>query len=247
MSSVSQWRRAYSRRVLVLVGLGSLGGFAGLGTSGLAGATSTNGIASKPGSQIVQTALKNTAAVRSVSFDLTGTSHGEPITVEGTAGQRAGAATITLGEGTINVALVHKTVYFKGDQSFYQQQGASNAKAAQLAGQWVSAPSSDSQFNEFDQFLLAKSLFIQAGQGVTGTGIRYTKLGNATIDGTSTIKVSVDGPKKTNDDGIVYVSTTGTPYLIRARQTGAQGDAVTLSNFNEPVNVEIPRGVVAVS
>ena len=127
-----------------------------------------------------------------MSFDLTGTSHGEPITVEGTAGSASGAATITLGEGTINVALVHKTVYFKADQSFYQQQGASAAKAAQLAGQWISAPTSDSEFNEFDQFLLAKSLFLQAGQGVTGTGTKYAKAGSATINGTPTIKISVN-------------------------------------------------------
>jgi len=243
----SQLRSKCPIRALSLVGLGALGGLGVLGTSGLAGAASTNGIASKPAKQIVQTALKNTAALRSVAFVLSGTSHGQPITIEGTAGKASGAATITLGSATISVALVNKTVYFKGDQSFYQQQGASAAKAAQLAGQWVSAPTSDSQFSQFDQFLLAKSLFIQAAQGVTGTGIQYAKLGNATINGTPTIKVSVDDPKKTSGSGIVYVATTGSPYLIRAGQAGAQGDTVTLSNFNEPINVEIPQGAISVS
>ncbi len=234
-------------RALFLVGLAGVGGFTVLGTSGIAGAASRNGITAKPTSQIVQTALNKTTSVRSVAFVLSGTTHGQPINIEGTAGKTAGAATIMLGSGTIDVALVNNTVYFKGDESFYQEQGSSASEAAQLAGEWVSAPTSNSQFSQFDQFLLVKSLFIQAAQGSTGKGIQYTKLGNATINGTPTIKIAIRDPKKASNDGIAYVSTTGTPYLIRVAQSGSQGDTLTFSDFNEPINVEAPQGAIPAS
>ncbi|MBT2456072.1 hypothetical protein [Streptomyces sp. ISL-86] len=145
-------------------------------------------------------------------------------------------------QGSFEVIRNADYVYIKADEAFYRTQvndlpkDQADAAVAMLAGHWVKSKAAgedskelsalcdlDELTKEFDDSSGAKK-----GKVVKEGGQDALTLTTSTTDGTEEL----------------YVATHGTPYLLRAVETGKEPSDISFSGFNEPVKAEAPTGDV---
>jgi hypothetical protein len=234
----------HSRRIsLLALAVGALA--ASLAPGALAGA-SGNGVANQSPVQIVNAAVH--ASLSANSFTVTGSI--------GQGAQRVGLnlslsatkvaqGSITAMGQTINLIQIGNTIYFKASTSFWTQNGG--ATAAQLfANKWVSGPASSSDFSSFSQFLDPHQLANQFFQAPTGTDFHKGK--TSTVNGQKVIAIT-GTDKSGGGKGVLYVATTGKPYVVKVTVKGGSSGSgsVSFSNYNKPVHASAPKNSLNLS
>jgi len=208
-----------------------------VGASTVAGASTISKAQS-----LLNSALAHTRAASSVTVSGVGSSSGESVKINVTAGKNAAYGVLTYGGQATTLRRVGTKVYAKGTKGFLEQQGASASQAAVEANKWFQIPSSETtNYQSLQQFLVVKQLL----NGLIPSSVKGTITGvkNSTLNGQA---VEIISGTFSGQKGSLYVNTHGTPYLLRVFQntTSAGGGTITLSNFNKPVHTTAPKGAV---
>lgn len=161
------------------------------------------------------------------------------------------------GSASASMIVIDESNYINANAAFWKQEADAAEQAAQLAGRWFKAPSSvgGDLEKEFDPAHLSRCLV--RGHGTLARG------GTATVDGRRTVVIVDKGDRPGTNPGKLFVATTGDPLPLRMLATGRErpggrkdpecdsddspttpGDQVTLSRYDEPVDIEEPPAAV---
>jgi hypothetical protein len=164
---------------------------------------------------------------------------------------------LTTKEGTAEILLADKTVFFRADRDYWQSQNVPDQALSLLVDKWVKAPSNQEVGAE--EFL-ALSDPAKIGKCLIGDD-SGTLAGpeKGEVDGTPVDIVIGKGDKPGTSPGRLSVAAEGDPLPLRFEQTGPQkpggtpdaecgddGDSDTqssdirLSKFDEPVDIKAP-------
>jgi hypothetical protein len=217
------------------------------------GSTGTNGVATKPVDQIIQTAKTTVddASTVHVTGDLgQGAQH---ITLDLRLARGKGASgTIVIGNQTLELLRVGQDVYLKGDAQFYKSivgslstpapgsptptTAASPPAGAQggitiqaMQGQYLHIGPSDPSYQVFASITDPASLVDQI---LAGTG-SLSKDGQQSIRGSKTLILSGSTPSTK-----VYVGIDGPAYLLRVIPAG--GGTLDFLDYGSPITLQAP-------
>ena len=143
-------------------------------------------------------------------------------------GSKASDAKVNMGTGAVEVVWVGGSYYLKADAATWKTLG--NAKAsALLAGKY--AKITDTMATGYKSFT-DMSEFFTGTLKPTGT---VSKGDVSTVDGQRVIAL-VDG----SDGSLLYIALDGQPYPLKTSKSGADGGAVTFSDWNNSDTVATP-------
>ncbi|OMH31148.1 hypothetical protein BGP79_08735 [Tersicoccus sp. Bi-70] len=109
---------------------------------------------------------------------------------------------------TVEVRVVGKTAYLKGDRRYWEQDGA-GAKAATLAGRWVSGPTSTFDTQRTDMTMILDSAFAQQP---TLEDLKKGRVARTTLDGVPAFTLTgFDG----SDRNTLWIAASGDAYPLR--------------------------------
>lgn len=213
----------------------SLAGLAGCGGSS---SSNSNGVASKSAERIVEQSKAAAKGAKSVHVSGEGTSEGSHFAFDlDLVGGKGGRGEISQNGMHIQIVLIGKTAYIKGDASFYRR-FAGKAGVQLFEGKWLKAPTSNEDIASLSSLADMGSLLDSALES-HGT----LKKGSATsVNGQPAI-----GVQDTSEGGSLYVATTGKPYPIQLLKSGAQSGKVAFDRWDEPVELTAPAHSVDVS
>jgi hypothetical protein len=214
------------------------------GSSGSSG-SATSGTSSLSGTpdQIVQKAVNDLKAATSLQISGNVVSSGTNIKIDltdaaakgcqGTLELASGASSTGSGalSGTADLVEVDSTVYLKLDQSFFKNLSLPSSLFSEVTGKYIKV-TSKSELASFAQLCDASTLANGFDKEVTG----FVKDGTATIDGQAT--EAFRQPSHAGS-GIVYISESSTPEIVRLQGTGSEGQ-VNFTNYNAPVTITAP-------
>jgi hypothetical protein len=223
----------------------SPGGSSGPGTS------SATPVPGTP-DQIVQQAVSDLKAATSLRINGSVVSQGTNITIDFTdvaahgcqgtlalaaspssSGAAASGAAVSGAavSGLADLIEVNSTVYMKLDKSFFKNLGLPTAVFAEVTGKYIKVTST-SELANFAQLCDPSTLASSFDQELTG----FVKDGTSTIGGQAT--EAFKQPAHAGS-GIVYVSESATPEILRLQGPGGEGQ-VTFSNYNAPATITAP-------
>ncbi len=198
-----------------------------------------NGVASKPGPQILKDSAS--ALMTAHSYRLQGivpTSSGPGRFTFEVAGAHLGAGTFSLGSLTFQLTEVGGTDYVKSKTLWEQADGG--ALQSFLANRWVSIPADNSLAQALTSGLAAltsakqEAAVILKGEAVATRGPAITFAGQSVV-------VVNEGSGSTATR--VLVATSGPPFPLRVDGRGE--DYLDLSQFNQHFGITAPRGAVS--
>lgn len=203
--------------------------------AGCGGGSSTNGVASKSATGIVEAAKTAAEGASSVRIQGSTETAGTPLSFDLTIKEGKGAkGTITQGTGGFELIRVGESVYIKGNSAFYSHYAGGEA-AKLLQGKWLQASAGTGEFKELgDLTNLREELGSVLGKhGVLAKGATATVAGHKAI--------AIDD---TTQGGTLYVAATGTPYPIEVVKGGSGGGKVTFEDWNAPVSIAAPANAI---
>jgi len=216
-------RRLMRRTVPAILALLAIG-FAAVGCGG----SSSNGVASKPPTQILQTALDAMKAAKSVHMAGTVVQSGKTIKVDMTL-YSDGDVNGSFSENgpTVSLIKIGSNDYLRTTSDFYQSEGVSAQIAGLMANKWIEIP--DSSIG------LATSFSITGlANSITKNHVTVTKGKTATVDGQPVVSVVA------SNSGVLYVATTGTAYPVEITK-GSTG-TITFSQWDQGKTPAAPAG-----
>jgi hypothetical protein len=226
-----------ARTMPISTGLVSV--FAVLAALVLAGCSSSsgNGIASKTPTEML--AATKAAAEKATSVRvLSRTSQGRlSSTSDLQLASDGGHAYISLLGLVYEVTRIGQTLYLKGNRTFDSNlEGVSGGKIP--AGKWLEAPADKGHLAEAGVVTyLGHELGILLGHnGPVSKGATTIINGQKAIELKETTKLY---------SGSLYIATTGRPYPIEIVKHGHEQGQTVFSDWNQPVTLRIPAGVVA--
>jgi hypothetical protein len=192
----------------------------------------SSGEAGKSAKQIVQDAVKNAQAARSVH--MAGSIPG-PLVVDLRVAKPSNATgTVSLQGTNVKLVRIGDTVYVNGDSAFWTR-FLGNAAAKRYAGHWFKTSASQSNFAGIARLTDINQFF----NGATASRGTLGKKGTTTYNGQKVIAI-VDNGK---NGATFYVTASGTPYPVAiVGGTGSKAGAIRFSDWNQPVSVTAPKG-----
>lgn len=202
------------------------------------GAPASNGLVNKSSKQIITAALGAMSGATSTRLSGSVDSGTQHLTIDLTMFKNGDTdGTFGLSTAPGHLVIVGKDIYFSGTAAFWEAltsgEGSTMpaAIAANLAGKWVLLPASaDSSFDTLTLAYFVKS--------VRTSSSKLVKAGRSTIDGQKTVGV------KGSQEGLIWVSATGTPYPVEATQSTSAGstEKLTFSDWNQGTAPTKPKG-----
>ena len=210
---------------------------AGCGSSS-SSSSSGNGVESKSPDQILTASKEAASKAASVHINGTITSEGKPISLdmELLAG-KGGKGTISQEGFKIKLVQVGGSVYINGSSAFYKHV-AGTAAAQLLQGKWLKAPADSGELASLAE-LTDLGKLIDTALSDHGT---LAKAPATTINGQKAV-----GLKDTTKGGVLYVSTTGSPYPLEITKAGKETGSVKLEDWNKQVTLTAPAGAIDIS
>jgi hypothetical protein len=211
---------------------------AGCGGSSSTNSTNSsgNGEAVKPAQQVLADAVKAAEAASSLHVSGQISAVGQQIGIDMTIVKGKGATgSMTLGGQKVDLVVIGNDGYMKAGAAFWTQFGGSSGStiAQMLQGKWVKFPMTNTQFAELTSLTDSKSLFDQLGS-VSGTP---KNKGVTTYQGQSVVEI--------DNQGKLYVASSGTPYPVAAVATGAGvGGTITFGSWNKSATLTAPAGAL---
>jgi hypothetical protein len=216
----------------------------GSGGSGTSGATSPSGtVTSLSGTpdQIVQKAVNNLKAATSVEISGNVVSSGSNIKLDLTDATAGCKGTITLVSvsssnnstvsGTADLIEADSIVYMKLDQSFFKNLSLPSSLFTAVTGKYIKV-TTKSELADFAQLCDPSSLASGFDKEITG----FVKNGTGTVNGQAV--ESLKQPTHAGS-GIVYVSQSSTPEIVRLQGPSNEGQ-IDFTNYNAPVTITAP-------
>lgn len=214
----------------------------------LAGCSSTsssgNGIASKTPTEIL--AASKSAAAGAATVHVAGSilSEGKPISLDmelvgsNGVGDNGGRGRLTLGGLGIKLIAIDKAVYVKGNDAFYTH--FAGARAARLLhGKWLQGSAEHGPLASF-------ASLANLGKVLDSTLQDHGPLSSA---GTTTVNgQKAVGVTDADNDGTLYVATSGAPYPLEIVKSGTTTGAgkIVFDRWNKPVTLQPPTNVINV-
>ncbi|WP_127479293.1 hypothetical protein [Nocardioides pantholopis] len=184
--------------------------------------------------EIVAEAKKATGTLTSVRLLGELTSDGQTIGMDLVA-SKGGDCTgsITLGDATAEIRSLDGTTWFRPDEAFWRAQGGAQADQliALIGDKWVVQPGDEG----FAEVCDLDSLLEET---VDETDNTYEKGEVGDVEGEQAI--AIDATDEDGEKSTAYVLVDGEHYLTKLERQGAEGGAVTLTDFNEEFQVEAP-------
>ncbi|MGD0439672.1 MAG: hypothetical protein ABSB52_03500 [Acidimicrobiales bacterium] len=243
-----------TQRPLVVILAGAIAFAAGCGSSA-GGPNSSNGVQLKSGTEIVAAAVKATKEESSFHFEETATSGSQGVSVVADVGAAGGEQQITVRQGSdvgkVTVLLTGGTAYFEGDASGLEGLTGMSAKVAgEVAGKWISVPSTNSSFSALAGSLAVKTAAGQLVQltGTLTTGKTSTKLGHPAVAVKATEKTKTASLALT-----MYVRTTGAALPISVegstQESGSAAHQISarFSDWGEALHLTAPTGALPIA
>ncbi len=198
----------------------------------------SNGLVHKSSQQIIDAALGAMASAKSTRLSGSVASPTQHLTIDLSMfknGDTDGTFGLTSAPG--HLVIIGKDIYFKGTAAFWEAlvsgEGSTmpQAVADNLAGKWVLLPAGANK--SFDTLTLA--YFVNS---VRTSSAKLVKAGTSTVDGQKTVGV------KGSEEGLIWVSATGTPYPVQATQSTSSGstEKLTFSDWNQGTPPTTPKG-----
>ncbi|GAA2104851.1 hypothetical protein GCM10009780_56350 [Actinomadura alba] len=200
-----------------------------------------NGVAEKSADEIVAAAKNAFGAATSVHVKGNFEDAGHKIAIDLSLGRDGTKGTITAPvEGKtypVSLISVNEKFYMKSPKLWRAVGGA--AAANLIGNRWVLIPKDDSK--DFEDFEQLADLEKFSDEMLSFDDEVFTKGSPTVVDGKPVITLK-------GSDSIVYVATTGTPYIIRLEPSAAaerkKGQAIQFLDYNAPVNVVPPTDVL---
>lgn len=206
--------------------------------AGCGGGSSGNGIADKSPTEIL--AATKAAADSASSVHVSGSlvSGGTPITLDmNLIAGKGGRGQISENGLAFELIEVGNTVYIKGSPAFYKQIGGT-AAVQLLAGKWLKAAATSSDFASISQLTNLRQLIDQtlADHGA------LTKGSTTTVNGQKVVGVT-DKSK----GGTLYIAATGKPYPVEISKSGSGSGSITFDRWNESVTLAAPANAIDIA
>ena len=177
-------------------------------------------------------------AVSSMTVDISGSHEGKPMQFKAVLTRSGECASAMRIEGdAVKLVAIGGTGYLKADRHYWESNGPkSKAVAPVLAGKWVKLP---------------PKLYAQSGLGTLCT-IKDLMAGMSSDDHEGTLvkghPTTLDGRPvlplihtKQDEVTTIYVTTTGTPYVVKAATPGgADAQSGTFGDFGKPAHITAP-------
>ncbi|MGO9962923.1 MAG: hypothetical protein ACLPUG_05765 [Acidimicrobiales bacterium] len=241
-------------RPLFVISTAAIAFAAGCGSSA-GGSGASNGIQTKSGAQIIAAAVAATKRQSSFRFEESATSGSSGVSVVADVAGAAGEQHITIHQGSkvgkVTVMLAGGTAYFEGDASGLEGlTGMSTKVAGEVAGKWISVPSTSSSFSGLAGSLAVKSAAAQLVQ-LTGTltrGRTSTKLGHPAV----AVKAT-ENTKSASLALTMYVRTTGAALPIAVegvtQESGSAAHVISasFSDWGEVLHLTAPTGALPIA
>lgn len=200
--------------------------------AGCGGGSSTNGVESKSAAGIVSAAQSAASKAKYVHVSGSVETAGTSLDLDLHLAQGKGAKG-KISQGGLSFELIRfgNTAYINGSASFYERFGGKEA-AKLLKGKWLKAPATSGEFSTLGSLTDLRQL-INAALGEHG---KLEKGSTTTIEGQTAIEV-----KDVTHGGTLYVATTGKPYPIEIKGSGAKSSGtVKFGEWNEEFTLEAP-------
>jgi hypothetical protein len=228
---------------LAVASVALLGGSAlTAGAAAAATGASTTSKADTHALALLKSAIANTKGAKSFTVQGGGTSSGETVKVDITAGASDAYGVLTYGKNSTTLRRVGSAIYAEGTKGFLEQQGASASQAAVEANKWFRIPTSEtSNYSSLKEFLTVSGLL--GGLVPAAAKGPLTSIKSSTLEGQA---VEIVSGTFSGQKGALYVTTHGKPYLLRIIQANnsSGGGTLTLSHFNASVHTTAPKGAV---
>lgn len=245
-------RHSLVRTAAVAAGLTGTAALALAATTPPAGAAGTTTTTTSAGSSAA--AAKYNAALKAVGtkgvhFSSTAKQDGATLSVDGDAGTKSGAQTLTVTRGKVKERLtareIGSTGYVNGNEAALQDViGLTKAESTKYAGRWLSFPTSNTGLAELVGGLLSS----EVGKELE-IGGPYTLGKSTTVAGKKVTAVtgSVSTQSGSNVTVLLYIPTTGSPLPVqevtnpsRAGGSTAIHGIVTFTDWGENKNQTTP-------
>ena len=222
---------------LGLIGVAGCGG----GSSGSTGSTATTAASPLEGlsaNAVLERTQKAAGAASSVRIAGQVTTGNQTITLDLRLKAGAGAAgTMGIAGGNVDLIVLDKTIYLKGNEAFYRGVVGDrwNAEIAKLiVGRYLKASTTDANFGSLSVFTDMRSFL---GGLLTPQGA-VTRVAGTPVGGVATVGLKGGKPGK---EAILLVADAADPLPLRlAPVSSPTGDQVTFSEWNGAVELTAP-------
>jgi hypothetical protein len=168
------------------------------------------------------------------SFHVVGSvqSQGTTVTVNLSLGHGKGGGTIGLPGVTMDMVLGGGFVYIKADKQSWLKLTGSKSTAALVAGRWIKASVTSSDFGDFAQLADSKQFIT----GLKSQGALTRLPGTYTWDGHKSVVIE----DSTHSE--LYIADTGTPYMLylESPSKGKSG-SITFADFGDAPIPAVPE------
>jgi hypothetical protein len=192
-----------------------------------------NGEAAKTGPQVASDAADALAQAGAVHMVGTGTSDGQPMSLDLHLQGADVSGTITMAGQAMDILTTGGQAYAKAPATFWSAQQVPASIAKKLGGQWVVLPhEAASSFGDFSLAKLADQL--RKPEKTTW----QPQVQKSTWQGQDVVVLTE------SDGSTTPIAATGAPYPLHADDKGADAGTVTLSDFGVKVPIVAPASPV---
>lgn len=195
-----------------------------------------NGEAAKTGKQVASDAADALGAASAVHMVGSGTSDGQPLTLDLHLQGTDVSGSVTMAGQPIGLLSTGGKTYVKATATFWTTQQVPSSIAKKLGDQWVVVPAeAGSPFAEFSLAKLADKLRTPDS---TTWQPAVTK---GSYQGRDVVVITE------SDGSTTQVAATGKPYPLHADDKGSDPGSVTFSDYDTPVAITAPPSPIDLS
>jgi len=202
---------------------------------------------SKSAATLVSLAVQNAENAGWVHEETNSSGSGHTLSMSNDVGTSEGRQVITPDGAHATVVLVGGVAYIQGDPAAMEKYfGFPSSDSTQLAGKWISLPSSDSGFSTVSAAVTLKSDFSQVRLNGPLTKGPLTEIdGQRVIPVQGSMAAPGGGPTVA---GTLYVTAEGQVLPVELRASGhAESETVVWSRWGQAVQLAAPPGAVPIS
>lgn len=195
-----------------------------------------NGEAAKTGPQVASDAADALASASAVHMVGSGTSDGQPLTMDLHLQGSDVSGTVTMAGQPLGLLSTGGKTYMKATAAFWTTQQVPSSIAKKLDGQWVLVPAeAGSPFQEFSLSKLADQL------RTPDSSTWQPAVTKGSYEGRDVVVITE------SDGSTTQVAATGKPYPLHADDKGTDPGSVTFSDYDTPVAITAPPAPVDLS
>jgi hypothetical protein len=202
--------------------------------TGCGGSSSSNGEATKAAAVVFSDAQH--AALGATSVHVAGALNdgGHPLSLDLVLEHLKGRGMMSESGLSFQIVRIGNDAYIKGSDAFLKQ--FAGAAAAQLFhDKWLKGSVASGRLAALAPLTDITKLF----KGALGSHGKLVNEGATDFQGAKAVAI-----KDSSDGSTLYVSASGTPYPLGAKQAGSAKSSITFDHWNDTVSIDAPKGAV---